>query len=200
MVTMANIYHAVDSAQEQFRTLELYKGRSKDGVKCSTRTVSFQSVPAPEYETVSYCWGDAKKRAFIEVDGTQLDVPASSEAVLRRLRLKYRNRVVWIDAVCINQGDIAERGQQVAMMGDIYRRSKGNLIYLGEDDGPLREALKAVQVVLQQAKKETYGFKTLGAVLHDRERSMKTMLAADDPLPRLDIRSLEWLYTRSWFR
>lgn len=196
---MVGIYRPLDSSKKQLRTLELYKGRGKDRIRCSSQIVSLETIPAPEYETVSYSWGDGSKRALIEVDDIQLDVPASSEAALRRLRLRDRSRTIWIDAICINQDDLAERGQQVSLMEDIYRSSKGNLVYLGEDDRHLKAALKAVDVILNQARKETYNFRTLGTALHGRE-AIKMCLAADEPLPRFDVRSLEWLYTLPWFR
>lgn len=39
---------------------------------------------------------------------------------------------VWVDAVCINQEDIAEKGQQVQMIGEIFGRARRVLIWLGD--------------------------------------------------------------------
>ena len=50
------------------------------------------------------------------------------------MRLPHKSRVVWIDAICINQTDIEERSQQVEMMGLIYSKAVRNLIWLGEED------------------------------------------------------------------
>lgn len=38
----------------------------------------------------------------------------------------------WIDAICINQRDRAERSQQVGMMRDIYSRAQSTVIWLGD--------------------------------------------------------------------
>ncbi len=196
---MADLYRPLDPSKVQIRTLLLYQGRGKERIKCSLQIVSLETDQTKGYETVSYCWVDASKRASIEVDGIQLDVPASSEAALRRLRMQDMSRTVWIDAICINQGDVVERGQQVSLMADIYRGSEGNLVCLGEDDRYLKKALKAVDMILKQARKETYDYRTLGSALHGQQ-PLQMCLASDEPLPRFDVPSLEWLYTLPWFR
>ncbi|KAF2848133.1 hypothetical protein T440DRAFT_509707 [Plenodomus tracheiphilus IPT5] len=43
-------------------------------------------------------------------------------------------RFFWIDQICINQSDDAEKSAQVRMMHDIYYCAKETLIYLGEAD------------------------------------------------------------------
>ena len=50
--------------------------------------------------------------------------------VIRCLRQK-RTTNAWIDAICINQEDIAERNAQVARMGDTFRKATGTAIYVG---------------------------------------------------------------------
>jgi hypothetical protein len=39
---------------------------------------------------------------------------------------------IWVDSVCINQKDPAERSSQVAMMRDIYESSEEVVIWLGD--------------------------------------------------------------------
>ena len=38
---------------------------------------------------------------------------------------------MWIDAICINQSSVAERGFQVKLMRDIYQQADGVVIWLG---------------------------------------------------------------------
>ncbi len=38
------------------------------------------------------------------------------------LRLEDRSRTLWIDAICVNQSDIAERTSQVKKMADIFSK------------------------------------------------------------------------------
>ena len=51
---------------------------------------------------------------------------------LRSLRQPQKMRTLWIDAICINQKDLEERGTQVANMGSIYRGASQVVVYLGE--------------------------------------------------------------------
>ncbi|CAH0047534.1 unnamed protein product [Clonostachys solani] len=41
---------------------------------------------------------------------------------------------IWVDAVCINQADLAERNQQVAQMASIYKNAQQVISWLGESD------------------------------------------------------------------
>jgi hypothetical protein len=47
--------------------------------------------------------------------------------------MQFSPRQVWIDAICINQSDLAERGHQVGLMPKIYSRARNVLMYVGED-------------------------------------------------------------------
>jgi len=51
---------------------------------------------------------------------------------LINLRLPAKRRVLWVDALCINQADTAERNNQVSQMADIYSGSKEVFVWLGE--------------------------------------------------------------------
>jgi hypothetical protein len=61
-------------------------------------------------------------------------------------------RIVWIDAICINQDDILERNVQVQMMGTVYEKAKCVLIWLGEDPSNDRAALKYFRELNELAK------------------------------------------------
>jgi hypothetical protein len=43
----------------------------------------------------------------------------------------WHSRLVWIDAICINQEDLEERSSQVQLMRDLYQRSARVLVWLG---------------------------------------------------------------------
>ncbi|EME45912.1 hypothetical protein DOTSEDRAFT_51529 [Dothistroma septosporum NZE10] len=84
---------------------------------------------------------------------TTRQASAGALAAVRRMRLRDRQRVYWIDAICINQHDLVEKGWQVASMGRVYINGTGNLIYLGEAEtikartcaATLRRLIKKVQ-------------------------------------------------------
>ena len=73
------------------------------------------------YEALSYTWGDPDQEALINVDSAgKVFVRRNLERALRDLRYQTEPRLVWVDALCINQADNDERQEQVKLMRDIY--------------------------------------------------------------------------------
>jgi hypothetical protein len=89
-----------------------------------------------DYEALSYTWatedGDCKRTSQIRCDGTRIWVTKNCELALRYLRKENSNRVLWVDAICINQRDNEERGHQVGMMRNVYSKATEVLVWLGE--------------------------------------------------------------------
>ncbi|KAM4068021.1 heterokaryon incompatibility protein [Hirsutella rhossiliensis] len=82
------------------------------------------------YEAISYHWGaDAStphRLCIVDDDRgpSVIRLTAALRAVLDRLALPDRHRVLWADAICINQvtsRDNEEKGAQIKLMPDIYR-------------------------------------------------------------------------------
>jgi len=65
-------------------------------------------------------------------DNQKVSVGQELYDALRRLRLTDRPRLIWIDALCINQHDINERNAQVTHMREIYSKADHVLIWVGE--------------------------------------------------------------------
>lgn len=86
----------------------------------------------PQYEAVSYCWGEAERKHSIICEGSAIMVTSNLIAALRRFRYAKRSRTLWIDTICINQSDLTERKHQVNLMGEIHSSAKHVLIWLGE--------------------------------------------------------------------
>jgi len=84
------------------------------------------------YEALSYCWGDTTIKTPIICNGARLDVTQSLKVALQHLRNEKEVRVLWIDAICINQSDLIEREQQVENMREIYEKAVRILVWLGE--------------------------------------------------------------------
>ncbi|KAJ9644536.1 hypothetical protein H2201_000310 [Coniosporium apollinis] len=98
-------------------------------VKCELYRVSLRDPPA--YTALSYTWG-APGAYPIWIDGKILHVQENLLMVLRWLRgYDEPERLLWIDAICINQKDPKEKTEQVAMMGQIYQAAHQVLIWLG---------------------------------------------------------------------
>ena len=105
-------------------------------VVCDLRVKSLDDES--DYEALSYTWGppfedQSLQSEQILLSGSEMQITGNLFHVLKRLRLSDRPRVLWVDAICINQGDVDERSQQVAMMSQIYAGARRVLVWLGED-------------------------------------------------------------------
>jgi hypothetical protein len=129
---------SLNSPQEEIRVLHLESGSGSSLLKCTLHRVSLQSVQAPSYEALSYTWGNENDKRAIVVNGYLVDVTFNLYSALCRLRREDGTRVLWIDALCINQTDLDERAQQVRLMRNIYTMCDQTVIWIGE---PLEDLL-----------------------------------------------------------
>ncbi|KAK5720306.1 hypothetical protein LTR15_007580 [Elasticomyces elasticus] len=189
-------YQPLDPEQKQIRLLELQPGGYHDPLLARLLLVSLDDMPV--YNTISYVWGDPSKTSKLVICGKRLSVPLNTALALRRMRLDDTVRVVWIDAVCINQKDIYERGQQVDIMGDIYRRSIGNLIHLTDDHIMGERAIKLASQIDKEARTETNEWKEFHSMAHTKDGN----IASSDRKQRqdLDYEALWFLVRIPWFR
>jgi hypothetical protein len=105
------------------------------------------SIP---YEALSYTWGGTKMSKSVQIDGRVLGVTANLYSALYHLRSSDEDRILWVDAICIDQIDLRERGHQVAQMGQIYSRADRVVIWLcpsTEDIDILLDCLKQLERV-----------------------------------------------------
>ncbi|KAH6864728.1 heterokaryon incompatibility protein-domain-containing protein [Alternaria rosae] len=123
-------YQAIDSDGGEIRLVELLPGGYDDSISLSLHIHDLSCQF--EYEALSYAWGTAISPRKALVDKIDLRITKSLDQGLRHLRFNDRPRMLWIDALCINQRDIQERSLQVKHMAMIYRSAKHVLIWLGE--------------------------------------------------------------------
>ncbi|KPI34771.1 uncharacterized protein AB675_10194 [Cyphellophora attinorum] len=112
-----------------------------------------------DYEATSYCVGNTEKTHKILLrsgDAKSRALPLTSSAfhMLKRFRLKTETRTLWVDAICIDQGNAAERADQIMLMHRIYTKTKRVLIYLGEPDATLGPASDLMARTYEAARDE----------------------------------------------
>ncbi|KAH9905712.1 heterokaryon incompatibility protein-domain-containing protein [Xylariomycetidae sp. FL2044] len=98
-------------------------------IVCNVVQVEFGDRPT--YKALSYRWGDETDKRTILVNGAGFQVGRNLWDALHCLRQKGGGERYWIDAICINQDDIAERNRQVRNMRHIYFRAHTVIIWLG---------------------------------------------------------------------
>ncbi|KAK0744662.1 heterokaryon incompatibility protein-domain-containing protein [Apiosordaria backusii] len=123
-------YEALNPNKNSIRILRLLPGRWIDDIQCELQTASLDDNPA--YEALSYVWGNPQDTGPIIVDGSHFQATKNLMAALRRLRSSVDLKVLWVDAVCINQADNDEKTHQVGMMARIYKDAADVHVFLGE--------------------------------------------------------------------
>jgi hypothetical protein len=69
-----------------------------------------------------------------------------------KARVAVNSRLLWIDAICINQADLDERIAQIKIMRQIYQRAHSVLIWLGDDDGDGGTAIELLSRIGQKLR------------------------------------------------
>lgn len=168
------------------RLLELQPGAQNDPVVIRLFLVELEH--APDYDALSYVWGDTKTTLPITCNGRPFGVTVNLNAALVRLRYTDQVRILWADAICINQGLTRERSHHVGFMNIIYQHAKRVLACMGQDpDG----GAKDVVALLNEHTTRMLGYSSVLEM---------PVLTPDDPLlddPRW--KSLAVLMKRPWF-
>ncbi len=163
-------YSALDEDASEIRLMTLLPGKLQDDIIITLETVTLIRDHVPHYEALSYVWGSPKhsRKIFIEslevepkkpfrslslVDNkgkrrllaATLSVTQNLAEALRCLRYKDRPRVLWIDAICVNQQDVAERGHQVKRMAALYSLANQVIVWLGPERQNSTSALRTIE-------------------------------------------------------
>ncbi|KAH8817198.1 heterokaryon incompatibility protein-domain-containing protein [Xylogone sp. PMI_703] len=168
------LYHSLVSKNgERFiRLLRILPGNEDQKLRCSLKMIDLNKSPV--YDCLSYTWNDPLYHDLsadpssiekqtgalikeIECDGIIISITENLEdALLQFRKTNYiSNHVegreenvegfIWIDAVCINQEDNAEKGVQIAMMDEIYSKARRVIAWLGRSDEHTDPALEIIQ-------------------------------------------------------
>ncbi len=90
--------------------------------------------PDIHHECISYAWGPATLTATLDIEGRVKMITETLAEALRAFRKTDKPRILWADAVCIDQDNATEKGSQVGMMNEIYAYADCVLVWLGPPD------------------------------------------------------------------
>jgi hypothetical protein len=157
---MTTIYqHTPFEEQQTIRIIRLHSGRSGPLI-CDL--FEARLADKPQFEALSYVWGEKDPNCHIICHGRQLPITPNCEAALLKLRFRKKKvRLLWVDAICIDQTNIEERNQQVKLMGDIYSSAETTIAWLGTLTG--LEEIGLCKLVLNRLNTnyERWGIATL---------------------------------------
>ncbi|KAI8957120.1 HET-domain-containing protein [Daldinia sp. FL1419] len=145
------------------RLVTIHPGNFNDKIVISFCTSTFPNDTL-QYEALSYVWGPKRRRTRVNVSEddsattnglrnifkskfTHIWITRNLDVALRHLRYAREPRVMWIDALCINQADEIEKGPQVAMMSEIYQSARRVVAWLGPEENDSDQAMHLVDYV-----------------------------------------------------
>jgi len=162
-----------------------------------------ESRCTPSYEAVSYVWGSEADPSFISIrdrgrpGSSSLPVTQNLEEAMRYLRREDEARILWIDAVCINQQDLVERSVQVGRMGDIFRNSKQVDVWLGPESASSDVAVNLVHAIAADLVTAGKTKDPASRTVLPGSETDKLLASLEALLPR--IKALKELCQRQWF-
>lgn len=114
-----------------------------------------------DFLALSYVWGhpelpEGEPCHSITVDGCPVEVTPNLYYALAQLSQSCRVRQgfkLWTDAICIDQENAEEKGQQIARMCDIYQLAWQVVIWLGPDEQDSALALSALYWLARESER-----------------------------------------------
>jgi len=106
------------SEPQGFRLLRLEPGRGRDPLRCTLLEAGLDDYMP--YEAISYRWGIHMHRTGVFCNEKTIPVTRNLVEALQVFRRRDFARILWTDAICINQQDLDERSSQVQLMTRIY--------------------------------------------------------------------------------
>lgn len=162
-----SFYSKLRTNTKDIRLINLVNGLEDEPIVLQLLEVSLLEEER-SWTALSYCWGSLwqTRSVYLELEcrcvghtaasrcqecRREFRVTANLEIALRAFRKSTRDVLVWVDALCINQGDQDERAFQVGIMRDIYASASSVSIWLGlpgaGDNGNTHRNFWAIQYV-----------------------------------------------------
>jgi hypothetical protein len=139
------LYSPLDVGKRQVRVMRILPGRRRR-IEC--RSIVIELAWIAFCDALSYAWGDHNDRVDISVNVHTLSVTRNLYNALRCFRKDktMTSSWIWVDSICINQADVAERGEQVKLMRHIYFEVRLVHVWLGTPDPPTHRLLDKLAV------------------------------------------------------
>ncbi|KAF2028216.1 HET-domain-containing protein, partial [Setomelanomma holmii] len=200
MVSPRYSYQPLQS--REIRLLQLHPGEKQTKIQLSLVHVYLQDNV--DFEALSYTWGDGADRVPIACNeaGDVLEVTRNCELALRALRRPDTMRILWVDNISIDQGNIEERNSQILLMPDIYHGSARVVAFLGDssvDSDIGMDFISDDAKTIQSGNRPFIGKlhrKAIDSILErayfERAWIIQEILLAKDILVVLGDRAVEW--------
>lgn len=204
MATFA--YSSLDTTHPSIRLVRLIAGHGP--IQCEL----FDSFLPPAgseahltttvpYEALSYTWGGTEKTDTIVANGSSLGVTRNLYLALSYLRREDADRILWVDAICIDQENAKERNHQVRQMARIYESADAVILWLGQATYATNVALDSLrQLEIESKTVACRGWRKVDARWQILWSKTQRKLARRYPdLVSRQREGIQDLFTRPWF-
>ncbi|KAH8744940.1 heterokaryon incompatibility protein-domain-containing protein, partial [Hyaloscypha sp. PMI_1271] len=138
-----------------------------------------------KFEALSYVWGDSAKVDVIETSKGCIPITCSLSRALRAYRRPQDDRILWADAICIDQKNNAEKSKAVEIMADaVYGKADRVQIFLGEESDDSNLAGELLNCIAEEK--------------WDREKVRRDKARSESNSEKWQ--ALEAVLRRPWFR
>jgi hypothetical protein len=192
------MYSTLNEEAQEIRLLTLLPSTFTSEVRLCLDITPFTEFNVPKFEAVSYTWGSPENlpKIFIGETGRKtLAVTQNLAEALPYFRYEDKPRVLWIDAICVNQQDLEERSQQVKRMADIFSKAARVLVWLGPESD---DSLLAIDCLEKVASKVKVNWEKL-TMTATTDEAHWTDLAIEMPLENVQLHAINHLIQRPWF-
>ncbi|KAI1166695.1 heterokaryon incompatibility protein-domain-containing protein [Nemania serpens] len=202
MDTSKYSYEPLDPTKRSLRLLRLRRGGGQE-IQCELIPTTFGDEL--QYDAVSYTWGPDFKAATVNIDGKKLSITFNLNLILQDLRSLEVDRILWVDAICIDQSNEVEKGHQVQQMRDIFRSAERVLFCISrptEHTDLLMDSLGKLQEKLQRLDLEWDSIETCWkeAQLELADNHLSSVSEQIKALTFLQRQALEYILGQSWFK
>lgn len=159
------IYRNLNTNTDEIRLLTLHLAQTtKLTLSCTLSHAALTPLTRsgiPGYEALSYVWGQPDLSKKILLNNWDFWITPILEYILLNLRRRDRTRVLWVDALCINQWDVRERNFQVALMLEVYSHCRQDIAWVGSQpwlEPQIRQGMELMHRITQKDKRRPRHF------------------------------------------
>jgi hypothetical protein len=202
-------YQVLDPPGNAIRLLLLLPGELSDDVRLVITHERLKEEKRTPYECLSYTWGSEPPEEKLYIyqrsssDNETYEpfffyVRSNLLTALKYLRLAHTPRTIWVDAICINQENLKEKGREVARMGSIYKMAAQVLVWLGPEDETTTTAVEIIER-LSPGLMLTWDRRNCHAIPGSEAAVVQHNVEMSNLTPR-HWKALNSLIQRPWFR
>ncbi|KAL7916586.1 heterokaryon incompatibility domain-containing protein [Trichoderma velutinum] len=146
-------HYCLKDASKEIRLFDLVSANEQESMQGRINRATIGD--APPFVAVSHVWGDRSRDRSIRLESgcgtkyaqisTNLEtfftrLVGLDSTALPQLWLKGSRLPLWVDMICINQTDVAEKALQIPLMREIYSQASSVIIWINENDDRIGQA------------------------------------------------------------